>query len=245
MKTIKDSVKSYNLGINLLFSIVFFALFSTILTAQKGNMKTTITGAVLDASLYPVSDAIVLIDGQKSKALTNSDGKYNVRVKRNAEKIGILTSRNGLIEVPINGMTRINFQLSTNVAEQPYELNIDPCDEEVNIGYNSIKKKYVTTQSDKIDGNDRKFVPYSNIYEMIREEVAGVRVNGSDIIIHGADYYLSPVPPLLIVDGFCVNSISTIPPSCVESIVVLKSAAAAIYGTRGYGGAILITTKVQ
>lgn len=224
---------------------MFFALFSTILTAQRGNMKTTITGTVVDASLYPIADAILLIDGQKSNALTNSDGKYKVRVKRNAEMIGILTFRNGLIEVPIKGMTRINFQLSTNVAEQPYELNIDPCDEVVNIGYNSIKKKYLTTQSKKIYGSDRRFVPYSNIYEMIREKVAGVRVNGSEIIIHGADYYLNPVPPLLLVDGVCVNSLSTIPPSCVESIVVLKSAAAAIYGTRGYGGAILITTKIQ
>lgn len=242
METIKYSVKSYTLRINLLFSLIFFALFSTILTAQKGNMRTTITGSVVDASLYPVSDAIVLLDGQKSKAITNSDGKYKVWVKRNAEKIGILTLRNGLIEVPIDGMTRINFQLSTNVIEKPLELNNDPGEEEVNIGYNSIKKKHLTTQSKKIDGSDRKFVPYSNIYEMIREEVAGVRVNGSEIIIHGADYYLSPVPPLLLVDGVCVNSLSTIPPSCVESIVVLKSAAAAVYGTRGYGGAILVTT---
>jgi TonB-dependent SusC/RagA subfamily outer membrane receptor len=122
------------------------------------------------------------------------------------------------------------------------DLNIDSCSR-INIGYNSIKKKHLTTQATEIDGPDRKFVPYSNIYEMIQSEVAGVRFNGKDLIIHGPDYYVNPVPPLLVVDGVCVNSLSTIPSSCVESIVVLKSAAAAIYGTRGSGGAILVTTK--
>jgi len=245
MKTINVLNKTDKMKIKILFSIMFIVLLSPNLTAQKNNMKTSITGAVFDVSLYPVVNAIVLIDGHNSNSLTNSDGKYKVRVKRNTEKIGILTSDNGFIEAPINGMTRINFQFSTNVSVQQHKLNIIQGDEEVNIGYNSIKKKHLTTQVTKIDGTDRKFVPYSSIYEMIQTEVAGVRVNGTDIIIHGSDYCLSPIPPLLVVDGVYVNSLSAIPPSVVESIVVLKSAAATIYGTRGYGGAILITTKVQ
>jgi TonB-dependent starch-binding outer membrane protein SusC len=245
MKTNKVSKKTDKMRIKILFSIMVFVLFSANLTAQKNNMKTVITGTVVDASLNPMANAIVLVDGQKSNSLTNSYGKYKVRVKRNAEKIGILTSDNGLIESSINGISRINFQFSTNGPVQLQELNIDLCDEEVNIGYNAIKKKHLTTQITKIDGTDKKFVPYSSIYEMIQREVAGVRVNGTDIIIHGSDYYLNPIPPLLVVDGVYVNSLSTFPPSTVESIVVLKSAAAAIYGTRGYGGAILITTRVQ
>jgi TonB-dependent SusC/RagA subfamily outer membrane receptor len=247
MKTIEVSNKTNKMRIKEIFSLMFLILFSASLTAQKNDIKTTITGTVVDTSLYPVANAIVLIDGQNSKSLTNSDGKYKVRVNRNAEKIGILTPDNGLIESPINGMTRINFQFSTNVSVQLNKLNSDPGNEEVNIGYYSIKKKHLTTQVTKIDGTARKFVPYSSIYEMIQGEMAGVKVIGTDIIIPDCQYYLNrnPVPPLLMVDGVYVNSLSTIPPSTVESIVVLKSASAAIYGTRGYGGAILITTKVQ
>jgi len=70
-----------------------------------------------------------------------------------------------------------------------------------------------------------------------------VRVNGTDIIIPGASYYQEAVPPLLVVDGVTVNTLSGIPPSAVESITVLKSASATIYGTRGYGGAVVVTTK--
>ena len=245
MKTIKISNKIDKVQIEILFSIIFPILFSAGLTAQKSNMKTTITGTVVDASYYPVVNAIVLVDGHISNSFTKSDGKYKVRVKRNAEKIGILTSEYGFIEVPINPMTRINFQFKTNVSPPRDELSGNTGDEVINIGYSSIKKKHLTTQATEIDGPDRKLVPYSNIYEMIQSEVPGVRFNGKDLIIHGSDYYVSPVPPLLVVDGLCVNSLSAIPPSTVESIVVLKSASAIIYGTRGSGGAILITTKGQ
>jgi TonB-dependent SusC/RagA subfamily outer membrane receptor len=245
MKTIKIPNKIDKVQIEILLSIIFPILFSAGLTAQKSNMKTTRTGTVVDVAYYPVVNAIVLVDGHNSNSFTQSDGKYKVRVKRDAEKIGILTSENGFIEVPINTMTRINFQFKTNVSPPRDELSGNTGDEVINIGYSSIKKKHLTTQTTEIDGPDRKLVPYSNIYEMIQREVAGVRVNGTDIIIHGSDFYLNPIPPLLVVDGVYVNSLSAIPPSVVESIVVLKSAAAAIYGTRGYGGAILITTKVQ
>lgn len=245
MKTIKVPNKTDKVQIEILFSIIFLVLFSACMTAQKSDKKTTITGTVVDASYYPVVNAIVMVDGHNSKSFTRSDGKYKVRVSRNAEKIGILTPENGLIEVPINRMTRINFQFNDNVSPSGNESGYNAGDEEVNIGYNSIKKKHLTTQTTEIDGPDKKLAPYSDIYDMIQSEVAGVRFNGKDIIIHGSDYYVSPVQPLLVVDGVYVNSISAIPPSTVESIVVLRSASAVIYGTRGSGGAILITTKRQ
>lgn len=225
------------------FSIVLFTFSPAILTAQKGNMNTTITGTVVDASLYPVANAIVLIDGQKSGVITNSDGKYKVRVKRNAERIGILISGNKLIEAPILGMTRINFKSDFRLAEQSGVLKMNLPDEDINIGYSSIKRKNLTTQCKKINCSGKGYIPYSNIYDMIREKVAGVRVNGSDITINGSDYYLNHIPPLILVDGVSVNSLSYVTPSSVESIVVLKSAAAAIYGTRASGGAILISTR--
>lgn len=243
MKTIKVLKFIEKMRMETFFSMAFLCLVSVSLTAQNDNKKTTITGTVVDAYMYPVANAIVLIDGQISNTLTGSDGKYKVYAKRNAEKIGILTSGNGLIETPINGMTRINFQFNTSVPEQPNGLNNYPYDEEVNIGYNSIKKKHLTTRVNYIDAPGSKSSLYSNVYEMIQEKVAGVRINGTDVIVNVPRYYLDPVPALLVVDGVYVSSLSAIPPSTVESIVVLKSAAATIYGTHGYGGAVVITTK--
>jgi len=243
MKTIKVPGRACKPGIIIFFSIMLSALTATSLTAQKGHAKTIITGRVVDASMYPVPNAIVMIDGRHANVLTDSDGKYKVRVDGNADMIGILTSKEGFMELPVNGMKRINFQFSNNLAGQLQELKPDTGDEDVNIGYGTIKRKHLTSQASTLDKPAAKNDPYSNIYEMIQEEAAGVRVNGTDIIIPGASYYQEAVPPLLVVDGVTVNTLSGIPPSAVESITVLKSASATIYGTRGYGGAVVVTTK--
>ena len=78
---------------------------------------------------------------------------------------------------------------------------------------------------------------------MIQREVSGVKVFGESIVIQGSIDLLDYVDPLLVVDGVRVSSISDIPPTSVESIEVLKGASAAIYGSQGYGGAIVIKTK--
>jgi TonB-dependent SusC/RagA subfamily outer membrane receptor len=243
MKAIKFPGKACKPGIIIFFSIILSAFTAPGLTAQKGHAKTTITGRVVDASMYPVPNAVVMIDGRDVNVLTNSDGRYKVRVDGNADMIGILTAKEGFLELPVNGMKRINFQFSNNLTGQPAELKPDTGDEDVNIGYGTIKKKHISSQATTLEKPVGKKDPYSNIYEMIQEEAAGVRVNGTDIIIPGAGFYQEAVPPLLVVDGTTVNTLSGIPPSAVESITVLKSASATIYGTRGYGGAVVLTTK--
>jgi TonB-dependent SusC/RagA subfamily outer membrane receptor len=87
---------------------------------------------------------------------------------------------------------------------------------------------------------------YTNIYEML-QGVSGVRVSpeAKTINIQASRDILGAVPPLILVDGVPVEmgSLDAIPPSSVAHIEVLKNTAAAMYGSRGYGGVILITTK--
>jgi hypothetical protein len=213
------------------------------LSAQKYDRSTLITGSVVDASLYPVRDAIVLIDGQVTNSITNSEGKYKVRAKKSAEKICVVSHENGFIEVPINGMSRINFQFECEILLKPDEMNIAKENEMVNNGYGNIKKKHSAMQVIKINGKSFHHIPYQNLNEIIQERVAGVRVIGNDIVINGPDYYFRPVPPLLVLDGVYVNSLAGIPPSSVSSIEVLKNLSTVIYGTRGYDGVIIVTTK--
>jgi len=227
---------------SILFSLILLFVMSATLSAQTKSGKFTITGTVTDASLYPVPNAIVLIDGRLRNSLTDADGKYKVRAGKDAERICILTHENGFLEVPISGKKRINFQFGRDIPLKPHDLKVMKDDEVVNIGYDTIKKNQVATQVTKINGTSVKHPPYSDIYEMIRDKVAGVRVNGKDIIINGSDYYFDSAPPLLVVDGTNVSSLSGIPPSSVSSVEVLKNASTTIYGTRGYGGVIIVTT---
>ncbi|NSW93251.1 MAG: TonB-dependent receptor plug domain-containing protein, partial [Bacteroidales bacterium] len=63
------------------------------------------------------------------------------------------------------------------------------------------------------------------------------------IIQESRNIITGSIPALLIVDGVYVDNIGNIPPAAVESITVLKGTSAAVYGSRGYGGAIVIKTK--
>lgn len=118
----------------------------------------------------------------------------------------------------------------------------DPGEEEINIGYQKIKKKDSTAATAKL--NVERGSGYSNIYEYLQGRVAGVEVVGTSIRIRGDHSINSSNEPLLIVDGMEVSDISDLSPDEVESIDVLKDAATtALYGSRGANGVILITTR--
>jgi TonB-dependent SusC/RagA subfamily outer membrane receptor len=143
------------------------------------------------------------------------------------------------MEEPINGRERINFTFEGSVPDQMSD-KVDRGEESINIGYGSVKRKDMTGTVNKIDGTNPKYASYQNIYEMIRGEVPGVQVTGNSIRIQGASSLTLSTEPLFVVDGAIVNSIDYIQPFMVKSINILKGSSAAIYGSRGANGVILI-----
>lgn len=118
----------------------------------------------------------------------------------------------------------------------------DPGEEEVNLGYQKIRKKDSTgaTASVRVERGSG----YSNIYDYLRGRVAGVDVNGTDIRIRGERSIIGSNDPLILVDGIETRDISYLSPEDVQSIDVLKDASStALYGSRGANGVILITTR--
>ena len=96
----------------------------------------------------------------------------------------------------------------------------------------------------KISGSDKANANYTDIYEMIKGQVPNVEVHGKSIRIQGASSFIeASTEPLLIVDGIIVNTIEGIPPQSVRSIEILKGADAAIYGSRGANGVVMVTLK--
>ena len=221
--------------------LFFLMLFMAGITLSgQSNKKITITGLVVDQAKNPIADAIIMIDNMKTGSTTDKDGYYKIKIKSSAEIIGIYASGAGLIEEPINGRTTINFTLASVLHPQSeYQKNSDG-EEDINVGYGSVKKKDLTQPVNTIDGKDNKFASYTNIYDLIRGQVPGVRVNGTSITIQGSNSINSGTEPLFVVDGIPKETIEDIPPSMVKSIEVLKGASAGIYGTRGANGVILI-----
>lgn len=231
--------------VRTIFLILLSVFYISNISAQKSSKKITITGTVLDVSGNPVVNAIIMIDDQKTNFLTDAKGSYKIRVKPTASKIGIVTFTQGMSEELIGGRTEINFNFGSAGKEIQTEQIITPGEEGVNTGYGSVKKKNLTTTVNKIDATNKKYSSYTSISEMIRREVSGVKINGSRAIIQGSKNLLGDVSALIVVDGVSMDDIPDIPPSSVKSIEVLKGTAAAIYGSRGYGGVIIIKTKIQ
>jgi TonB-dependent starch-binding outer membrane protein SusC len=231
--------------IKAIFFILLSAFCFSSITAQKSNKKITITGTVLDASKRPIVNAIIMIDDVNTSAKTDQDGNYRIKVKPTASKIGIFTFGNGTKEEPLDGRTRIDFNFGTTSMQQVENQNNSSSEQGVNSGYGMVKKKNTTTDIHKIDGTDKKYASYTTIGEMIQREVAGVQVKGTSVVIQNAQDLFGDVPALIIVDGVYMDELPSISPSQVKSVEVLKGTAAAIYGSRGYGGAIIIKTKTQ
>jgi TonB-dependent starch-binding outer membrane protein SusC len=222
-----------------IFFLILLSLFSIFsLSAQKNN-KITITGTVVDASKNPIANAIIMIDDVKTSVTTDQYGKYKIKVKANASKIGIFTFGNGMSEEQIGGRTLIDFNFSKSSTQSAQTEEVPSSEKYVDVGYNSVKKKNINNQAYSFDPANKKKT-YSSIEQML-DEIPGYH-NG---VLEGSRDIFNPAPPLFVVDGVPVDDVSTILPSSVESITVLKGASAAMYGSRGYGGVILIKTKKQ
>ncbi|UBB88654.1 SusC/RagA family TonB-linked outer membrane protein [Candidatus Kaistella beijingensis] len=125
-------------------------------------------------------------------------------------------------------------------------------EEVVMIGYGTAKKSDLTGSVATVNAASLKAVPVSNVAEALTGKVAGLTVTTTEgspdaeisLRVRGGGSVTQDSSPLIIVDGFPVNSMSDVSPSDIENVSILKDASStAIYGSRGSNGVILITTK--
>lgn len=227
----------------ILLLSIFMITSSVSSFAQKSGKKYYITGQVLDINNKPVSGAMVLIDNKSSDVTTDDKGMYKVKIKADAAIISILNLSSGLMNEEINGRIVINFKLNNVIPQEETVKQENPDDEVVNIGYGYARKKDLTSSVGNINGQNTKYASYQNVYEMIQGEIPGVLVTGKKITIRGIATINGSSDPLVLVNSVEIdsNTLDTIDPRLVKSINILKGTAAAIYGSRGANGVILIT----
>ena len=221
------------------FLMILILPLSCSLFAQKTGKRYFITGQVIDVNDKPVSGAIVLVDDQNTEVVTDVKGIFKVRVKKDATRIAVFKLMVGQKDEEINGRTVINFRLAGSTTPSTTEGQEKPEDDKVNIGYGYASKKDVTSSVSKIDIKNNNNSIYRNIYEMLQRDPS-VQVYGNKIVIRGIGS-TNNTDPLLVVNGMVVPSIDDISPSMVKSIEILKGSDAAIYGSRGANGVIMIT----
>jgi len=217
------------------FNILAVALLPIMVQAM------VVTGQVTDMNGEPIIGANVVVKGATTGTITDLDGNYSLEVAENATLVfsylGMATQ-----EHPVTGNS-----LSVVLKEDNQVL-----EEVVVTGYGTTKKRDLVTAVGSVNADQLKDVPVASASEALQGKLAGVSVTTTEgapdadvkIRVRGGTSLTQSSDPLYIVDGFQVSSISDINPSDIQSMDVLKDAAAtAIYGAQGANGVIIITTK--
>ena len=230
---------------------LFVGLFT--ISAQKIKIKGTVTDGEM-----PLPGASVIVKGTSNGAVTDFDGFYELNLNANdvivISYVGFKT-----MEVSVNGQQTINIQLIEDAAK---------LDEVVVIGYGTSKRKDLTGAISSIKSEDINKIQTLSFEGALAGRMSGVQVVSSEggpdsatkIRIRGGTSINASNDPLYVIDGFPIlgsaittstglgnsttSPLSTLDPSNIQSIDVLKDASAtAIYGSRGANGVIIITTK--
>jgi TonB-linked SusC/RagA family outer membrane protein len=232
------------LSASILFAIV--CLFSISVSAKipfSPLFDKVITGKITEAQNgAPLAGVSVILKGTAIGTSTNDQGTFRLSVP---DAGGVLIiSNTGFASQEINIGAQSNFSLK--MVRTAAGL-----DEVVVIGYGTQKKKEVTASIASVKSENFVKGAVNDAGQLLQGKVAGLSiaspggspVENSQIILRGINSINASSQPLILIDGIPGN-LRTVAPEDIESIDVLKDgAAAAIYGTRGTNGVILITTR--
>ena len=218
--------------------VVAVAVCSTTFAQQTSK----VTGVVTDENGEPLMGAAVLLKGTTTGTTTGLDGDFSLSVPQGA----VLTvSFIGYLDEEVTPGTRSHIEVS--LAPDTKLL-----DEVVVIGYGTVKRKDLTGSVASVRGEDIEAKKTTTLSTALQGALSGVMVtrdnsapgaSAGSIRVRGITT-IGTSDPLIIVDGVQVSSMDYVNPSDVQSISVLKDAAAAsIYGSKAAAGVILITTK--
>lgn len=209
------------------------------------SAQTTIKGTVTDAlTSEPLIGATIIEKGTTNGTITDFDGKFSFTTQ--SEKPTIVVSFIGYLsqELIYSGQSDLNIIMKADVTG---------LEEVMVVGYGTIKKSHSTGAIAQIKGNDVVSIQAARVDDALAGKLSGVMIQnqsgepGADpkIQIRAASSISGDSNPLVVVDGFPISgSLATVNPNDIESMEVLKDAAsAAIYGSRGANGVILVTTK--
>lgn len=221
---------------------MLLALAGTLfLLPGSAQSQSTVSGIVTDASGEGIAGVAVIVKGTTTGTSTDMKGAYTIRASKSDVLVfsflGYKTQ-----EVAVHNRMEIDVRL---------ESDAQLVDEVVVVGYGVQKKSLVTGAISSVKGSALETTGIMRADDALAGKTAGVQVvsnsgqPGSDVQIYIRGIGTNgTATPIYIVDGMAVSGIEYLNPGDIESIEVLKDAAAsAIYGARGGNGVVLITTR--
>ena len=216
-------------------------LLATVLFALDVSAQTTISGHVKDDTGEDIIGASVVVKGTQNGTVTDFDGKFQLMCEPG---VTLVISFIGFTPQEVKAANNMEVTLKEDVAQ----LN-----EVVVVGYGSLAKKEISSSVVQVNKDQFNQGAASDPMALIAGKVTGLNVAATaeanpnsmtDIQVRGAGSLTASNGPLIVIDGIAGGDLRNIATQDVESITVLKDAgSAAIYGTRGANGVILVTTK--
>ena len=206
--------------------------------------QRTVTGVVTDQLGLPLPGVTILVKGTTNGTVTNGDGNFTLAI----------SSSSDILQFSFVGMRtqEVTIGNRTTFAMVMEEETIG-VDEVVVVGYGTQKKSDITGTVTSVGLDRLEMVPNINVAQAIQGSVPGLMIQNTSagaepdlsIMVRGRKSIAANNSPLIVVDGIPYGgNLSDVNPNDIKSIEILKDAsAAAIYGSRGANGVILITTK--
>ncbi len=232
--------------------LIFCLLSSATFAGEPANVTKelnvppkTITGTINDQNGIPLPGVSIKVKDKSIGAVTDVNGKFTINVPEGSNVLVISFIGFKTQEISIESRSSVNI----NLEEDNSKL-----DEVVIVGYGKQSREFLTTSISKLDTKVLANVAYANAASALQGALSGVRVQSTSgqpgaaprIIVRGGTSINNPngAAPLYIIDGVIRNDMNDLNPDDIESLQVLKDAAAtSIYGARGSNGVVIISTK--
>ncbi|MEO5893428.1 MAG: SusC/RagA family TonB-linked outer membrane protein [Ferruginibacter sp.] len=226
--------------------LAFVCLISFSLSAKnpgRSEFDKTVSGKITEAQTgAPLEGVTVLLKGTTTGTSTDAQGAFRLTVPDAGGILVISSTGFASQEMSIGSQTTFTFKMERSAAG---------LEDVVVIGYGTQKKREVTASIASVKSENFVKGAVNDAGQLLQGKVAGLSISSpggdpvanSQIILRGINSINASSSPLILIDGIPGN-LRTVAPEDIESIDVLKDgAAAAIYGTRGTNGVILITTR--
>lgn len=210
-------------------------------TLNVSSQQKLVQGSVTDDSGAPLPGVTVVVKGTTQGTITDYDGEYSLTVPEDANVL--VFSYIGMLKQEVE----IGDQATINVTMEPDVIGVD---EVVVVGYGTRMKEELTGAVSSVSEEALETSNAPSVMSRLQGQVSGVTITSANrpggdatIRIRGIGTINDP-NPLYIIDGVPAGPGNNINPNDIESISILKDASsAAIYGTRGANGVVIITTK--
>lgn len=233
-------------GIKLCFIalIMVFGLNQGAYAGLPQTERLVVKGKVYDELNDVVAGATVRIKGTTTGTITNVDGEYNIVVPQAGSVLQFSFIGFAIHEATVNESGTLDIVMQSDV------LGLD---EVVVVGYGVQQKSHLTGSISRLKDDNLAYLPVTSLDQALQGKISGLSIQNTtseagvapQIRVRGMGSISASNEPLVVVDGFPTSGgLSSVEMADVESVEVLKDAAsAAIYGSRGANGVILITTK--